>query len=140
MKKLLLIPLFFITLLAAAQDRWTVKLNNKTLVNTTTENEKTNSKTVRPAEWKQQGYLEVVYKEAGTKKEWRRSIFFCDENDNELIRKDDVTRVKIPVATLKKTFAGKTKINIFTTVAPTDPDLAARVRIRRVHLCTLVLP
>jgi hypothetical protein len=83
--------------------------------------------------------MEVTYYDAKGDKGLKRSIFFLDENDDELIREDDVSRVKISSKELKKAFAGKSKIKIFTIAVPTDPELAARVRVRRVHLCTLEL-
>lgn len=132
--------LLFSATLLSAQDSRKVKLNNKTILNTTNEDEAANSKPITAAEWANNGSLEVCYKEKKPQKDWRRSIFFVDENDNELIRKDGVTKVKISVAELKQAFAGKKQIRIFTISLPTDPDLAARVRVRRVHLCTLELP
>ena len=140
MKKIFLSTGFlFATLFAMAQDTWKIKLNNKTLLSTGTEDESANHRSIAVAEWAKKGNLEVCYKETPAKKEWSRSIFFVDENDNELIRKDNVTHAKVSIEALKKAFAGKSKIRIFTTSTPTDPDLAARVRIRRVHLYTLDL-
>ena len=64
---------------------------------------------------------------------------FFDENDQELSRKDNTRNAKITAAELKKLFGDKKKIKIYTIAVPTDPDLAARVRVRRMHLCTLEL-
>lgn len=128
------------SLFLPAQGSWKVLLNNKVLLSTGREDEKANTKKITATEWKKNGYLKVCYEDVKAEKEWCRSFFFNDENDNELIRKDSVTRIKIPIAALKKAFAGRKKIQVFTVSVPTDPDLAARARIRRVHLCTLELP
>jgi hypothetical protein len=145
MKKLLLIQLLLLTAFAvSAQDKydsWKVKLNNKTLLSTHTEDVNANTKKIKLSEWKKNGYLEIIYKnENYNEKEYSRSLFLNDETDHELIRKDGVTTLKISIKQLKKTFSGSKKIIIYTTIAPTDPEVAARVRIRRVHLYTLELP
>lgn len=141
MKKLfLLLPVFFTALLAGAQDGWSVRLNNKTLLNAAKENEQANSRTIKASEWKKNGSLEVIFKKPEAREGWIRYIVFVDENDNELTRKEAAKQVKISLTLLKKLVAGKTKIKIYTFSLPADPDLAARVRVRRVHLCTLVLP
>jgi hypothetical protein len=141
MKKIYLVTLLlFSALFMAAQNNWKVTLNNKTLLSTGKEDEQANCRKISAAAWGADGYLQVAYKDANPEKEWSRSIFFTDEADNELIRNDNTANVKISLSELKKAFAGRNKIKIFTTATPTDPDLAARVRIRRVHLCTLELP
>lgn len=141
MKKIGLATVFLLSVLGlAAQDSWKISIHHKVLLKTAIEDEGANSKPVTSAAWNKKGNLEVCYQEKPVKKDWRRSILFTDENDQELIRKDGVSRVKIPLAELKQAFAGKKKIFIYTISIPTDPDLAARVRVRRVHLCTLELP
>lgn len=81
-----------------------------------------------------------MYKEAKPAAGWIRSLMFFDENDNDLLRKDSISATtKIDNAAIKQLFAGKKKIRIYTISLPTDPNLAARIRVRRVHLCTLEL-
>ena len=141
MKKIyFLAACLFSALFLSAQDSWKITLSNKALLRTTTEDEHANTKAISATAWNGKGKLEVCYTEKPAKKDWRRSILFTDENDNEIIRKDGTGRVKISLAELKQAFAGKKKISIYTISLPTDPDLAARVRVRRVHLCTLELP
>lgn len=103
------------------------------------ENKDNNTQKVKLAELKNNCFLEVAYKENPAKKDWKRSFLFFDENDNELLRKHSTTSTKISGTELKKLFAGKKKIVIYTVSLPTNPDLAARIRVRRVHLCTLEL-
>ena len=122
---------------AQDEDSWTIKLNNQTLLTTSKEDVATNTKRVKKFDWRKNGTLEVVFKEH-EKSVWIRSFLFCDENDNQLLAKDSVSHTKISVGTLRSLFAGKKKIVIYTVVAPSNPMIA--VRIRRIHLCTLLLP
>ncbi len=138
MKRLFpLLTLILTTVIADAQENsWTIKLNNKTLVATTDEDENKNSIKIKAEEWKKNGCLEIQFTEAEPDT-WWRSFLFYDENDNEILRKDSVTSYKIKIGLLRKSFTGKKEIRIYTTISPKDPNLA--VRVRRVHLCTLRL-
>ena len=135
--------LFFITGLiltgffAQAQtDSWKIKLHNRVLLNTNQEDEAKNLKKIKSTDWKKNGYLEIIYTEADPTF-WKRSFLFFDEKDNQLLSIDSTTRVKISLSKLRKLFAGKKEINIYTVASPLNPDIL--VRIRRVHLCTLKL-
>jgi hypothetical protein len=138
-KLLFIITLLFTSFLSSAQDAqdsWKVKLNNKLLLATSREDERANRKTVKSSEWKKSGWLEIRYKEADPGF-WKRYFLFNDEEDHQLLTKDSVTHAKIAIASLRKLFAGKKEIRIYTIVSPLDPNIA--VRLRRVHLCTLHL-
>jgi len=67
-----------------------------------------------------------------------RSFLLVDESDNEILRADSTLHARISLAELRRLFAGKKQLVIYTTISPLDPNLA--IRIRRVHLCTLQLP
>lgn len=141
MKRIYWILVFiFTTLFATAQDNWKIKLNGKVLLSSQAENETVNSKRIKLTELSKKGTLDILYKESPPKSDWKRSLLFFDENDNELLRKDSITaNTRVTTAAIKKLFAGKKKIRIYTISLPTDPNLAARIRVRRVHLCTLEL-
>lgn len=140
MKKFLLLSLITILALAVhAQDSWTIKLNNKTII-TGKADADVPAKTIKRSELSKPGSLQVLYKQSPPKPGWKRSILLFDENDVELSRIDSLTaKSKITSAALKKGFAGKNEIRIYTIALPTDPALAAAVRVRRVHLGTLEL-
>lgn len=141
MKRLLLTSLAFLTaLIISAQDSWRIKLNNKTVLHSSREDVETNTEKIKASAWRKNGYLQILYKDPDAAKDSYRTIIISDETDNELVRQDSVNSLKIPIRTLKKALGGNRKIQIFTTVLPSDPELAARVRVRRVHLCTLELP
>jgi hypothetical protein len=146
MKKMfLLLSLSFAYMLPQAQiqkaDSWKIKWNNKVILETNKNDEAANTRKIKMAGLKKNYFLEISYKESDAQKEkaWKRSFIFFDENDKELLRKDSTRNAKITAAELKKLSGDKKKIMIYTIAIPTDPDLAARVRVRRVHLCTLEL-
>lgn len=123
---------------AEAQDSWTIKLNNKILLTASKEDSFANTKKIKPIEWRKTGYLEVIYKEAEPNSIWNYSFLFNDEKDNQLLVKDSTKHAKVSIATLRKLFAGKKKITIYTAQSPKNSMLA--VRMRRIYLCTLLLP
>lgn len=133
------ISLILLSFSVSAQNSWKICVNNKVVLSAAAEDESSNNKRIGAADWKKDGSLEIAYKEIPVNKSLIRSIILVDENDNELFRKNDVSSLKIPLRELKTTAAGKNKIRIFTIAIPRDPELAARVRVRRVHLCTLEL-
>ena len=121
-----------------AQDSWTIKLNNKLLLNSSKEDEQSNTKKVSRIEWRKSGYLEITYKEA-EKSAFYHSFLLYDENDNQLWTRDSVLHIKIAINSLRKLFADKKKIVIYTLISPRNPMMVG-VRTRRIHLCTLLLP
>lgn len=141
MKTLLLSALLLSTFtIMHAQDSWKIKLNGKVIFTATGEDELKNTKKIKATELSKNGTLDVLYKESVPRESWKRSLLFFDEGDHQLFLKDSVTAVtKINSATLSKLFAGKKKLRIYTIATPTDPNLAARVRVRRVHLVTIEL-
>lgn len=140
MKPVLLFISMVMASFAFGQDSWKVVLNKKQLLKANTESETVNSKKVNRSLFKQPSYLEITYTQKQVTAGWTRSLLFFDENDTELYRKDKVKgTMKISNSILLKLFSTKKNIKIYTISTPTDPSIAATVRIRRVHLCTIDL-
>ena len=146
MKKIiLLIALVSLHMFLQAQkaqpDSWKITWNKKVILETSKSDETANIRKIKAADLKKNYVLQITYKESDPKKikEWNRSFMFFNESDNEISRKDNTRNWKITATELKKLFGDKKKIKIYTIAVPSDPDLAARVRVRRVHLCTLEL-
>jgi hypothetical protein len=116
-------------------DTWNIKWKGEVILSATAENEKENVKSVVLDD---ASILVVRYKEAVAKADWARSILIFGEGDNELMRINSKA-AKIGAEELKKAIGNNKTIKIYTVSLPTDPEMAARVRVRRVHLCTLVL-
>ena len=129
---------FFISLSTLAQPGWKVLLNGKTVLNTTVEDEAKNIIRIKKTDLKKKRGLSVLYTEEAKKKNWEREIALYDENDRELIRQKGV-QLKLSNSALQSYFKNSKKIAIYTLAFPADPKLRAAIRIRRVHLCTLIL-
>lgn len=140
MKRLYILSLVLLSVFfASAQDSWTIKMNKSTVLSGTTKTGQVKTKKLKASEWKENGSFEVIYKDKEKEEGWARTIILGDEEGNDIIRKDNVTNLKLELKYLRKEFSTQKKIMVYTFKTPTDPDLAARVRIRRVHLCTLEL-
>lgn len=138
MKRFLLFTVLVLSVLfvQAQEGKWKIKMNGKTLLYTSKEDVKINTKKISATEWKKSGYLEISFTE-DVPDMWKRSYLFVDENDEQLFSVENTTKAKIPLSKLRKLFAGKKELTIYTIIAPINPDIA--IRIRRVHLCTLKL-
>jgi hypothetical protein len=139
--KLVLSILFstLITMAVNAQDTdsWLVKWDGEKVLSTSNEDKTANTKTVKVPSNPSKSKLEIEYKPR--KESLKRSFILFGKNDNELMRFEDTWSAKICYADLLKSIGDEKQIEIYTIAIPTDPDLAARVRVRRVHLCTLIL-
>ncbi len=125
--------------MSSAQDSWKVYLNKTECLKSNEENESKNIISITQASLNKTGELAITYIEDEPQKDWRRIISIFDKNDNELFKKENVRMLKIPNARVKNLFKNKSSLHIYTWALPNDPDLAARIRIRRVHLCTIKL-
>jgi len=139
MKKLfLLITVFIISMTIYGQQRWTVSHQKMVILKNVEEDPESNTITVTKSSLSQEGNLTFTFK-------------INDGTVNRTLMADDSSRVgikswenikkttSISNAELKKLFNGRTKIMFYFTEIPKDPAKAAVVRMRPVHLCTLVL-
>ena len=125
-----------LALRSSAQEHWTVVLNNKPLLTAKTEDTANNIATINDIK---KGALVVTYVPAKPQPGWGRRIAVYDATDNELYSKETMTLV-VPAKSLKQWHRNNSKqIKIYTWAVPKDPDQAIKVRVRRVHLCTINL-
>ena len=139
MKKLfLLITAFIFSMTIYGQQRWTVSHQKMVILKNVEEDPESNTITVTKSSLSQEGNLTFTFK-------------INDGTVNRTLMADDSSRVgikswenikkttSISNAELKKLFNGRTKIMFYFTEIPKDPAKAAVVRMRPVHLCTLML-
>lgn len=130
----LLIVFLLLSFNVMAQDNWKVKQNDRVVLKADGEDEEKNVVTIRSSA---PAALSILLGGKAPEKDWTRSIFIVDANDNEVYRKDNVQQLKLTAALVKKLSANNKTLRVFTIALPNDPEVAARVRVRRVHLCTL---
>jgi regulator of protease activity HflC (stomatin/prohibitin superfamily) len=142
MKSLLFIVLLFSAFSAYSQDNaeWKIIINKKTIFSAKQEDEQKNIDTISLSDVKPNKNFIISYFETidNAKKSWKRIIGIYNESDKELIRKDAVA-LKLNTTQVRKWLFDNKKIKIYSWSLPKDPKEAARVRVRRVHLCTIVL-
>ena len=138
MKVLFAFLLSFAGSLAIAQDSWKVCLDKKVLLSTSSEDAEKNVIALSTSDLKKNKSFVLSYKESSAQKGWERSISIYSEKDEEL-QKQKGKKFILKTSELKKLFQKSTALKIYTTYLPTDPKMKSQIRVRRVHLCTLVL-
>ena len=144
MKRIICVSFAFIAILSvSAQNEidWNVFHDKQKLFSSSIENEEQNNLTVKLSDLKSGKDFIISYRGVNSpdnKGAWKRTIGVYTPADKELYRKDSAI-VKIPDQQLKKMLQENKIIKVYTWALPKDPKEAARVRIRRVHLCTIML-
>lgn len=136
MKTLFTFLLSVAALALNAQDSWKVSLDKKSLLSTSSEDAEKNVVKLSAADLKKS--LVIAYTEASPQKGWERTITIYNDKDAEL-KKATSKKLTLKASDLKKLFEKSKTLKIYTVNMPTDPKMKAQVRIRRVHLCTLIL-
>ena len=119
---------------------WGISHDKEKLFSSSIENEEQNNLSVKISDFKSGKNFTITYWAANSDKkaEWKRTIGLYTSADKELYRKDSDV-VKVPDQLIKKMLQENKTIKVYTWSLPKDPKEAARVRIRRVHLCTIML-
>jgi hypothetical protein len=132
-----LVGFFMVYAQKSRSESWTITHNSKLKLRAAEEAPEKNSISIPSAELKKNGNLVVAYTEAQPQKGWKRSIMVFDEKDNELSTVSG-TVFKITNAKLRSLKeSGIYIIKIYTWSLPTDPELAARIRVARKHIGTI---
>jgi hypothetical protein len=135
---LILIPLFALATKSFSQDSWKLVLNGKTLMTTSAEDAVKNVVTIKLSDLKKKNDFTVTYTAKPQKDKWERTMAIFTDKDDELFKQQG-SKLKIKNATLLSLFKKSKTLKIYTWSLPTDPKLKASVRIRRIHLCTIIL-
>jgi hypothetical protein len=123
---------------ALAQDSWKVVHNGKQKLAASAEKPDGNVVTVNRADLSRTGTFVIKYNEAEPQTGWTRTITMVDKGETEL-HTHTGNLFTISNANLKKLFASVNTIYVYSWSLPNDPELAARIRVRRVHLSTIKL-
>jgi hypothetical protein len=138
MKALYCLLFFFISTVALAQSQsWRITQNGKLLLQATEENSEKNIITVNRADLNRPDFLWVRFAGA-TAGGWVRTIYITGEKNEELA-KHSGNLFRISNSTLKALFKNRSRVLIYTYTMPTDPKLKATVKVRRIHLCTVLI-
>jgi hypothetical protein len=140
MKTFTLITAIFISIVMSAQTSWTISHNNKVVLKVKSEDESKNVINIKKADLDKKGSLVVSYIKP-VNDTWNRNLVVGDSTLESSAAKQNGNTISfsIPNATLKSLLQKQNKLMLYTVSIPSDPALAASVRVRRVHLCTVWL-
>ncbi|WP_155990245.1 hypothetical protein [Terrimonas ferruginea] len=119
-----------------AKPYWEISLGKQTILKSREENKESNQ--VVLTKDKLQQSLTIAYYDEDPSL-YIRSIMITNAEGNTVFRKESVTQLTISAKEFAALWQNNTTLEIQTFGLPSDPELAARVRIRPRHLCTFVL-
>ncbi|MBL7746903.1 MAG: hypothetical protein JNM19_05710 [Chitinophagaceae bacterium] len=139
MKKLFLLTgLLFTLTTMQAQTKWTVSCTGKAVLKNVTEDTEKNILKIKRSSLSKTGNISIAFDKKDTAA--IRTIMADDTNRSGLKNWEDVTKpVTITNAELQELFTGRNRIELYYTEIPRDPAKAALVRVRPVHLCSVIL-
>ena len=144
----LLISFMAITNLVMAQLKWKIKLGTKTVLQTAGENESKNVFRLSRTQIGIKSNLIISYQVAADEKDWVRNLMIDDSTGAGIAESPTASAIKQGTVEVKYTITNKKlkellkkhkKIKLFYTSIPSDPEQAALVRVRKVHICTFSL-
>ena len=149
MKKILLLLLLIsVTHMVKAQLPWKVKLGSKYVLQTTDEDTEKNVLVLTSSKIGTKNSLTLSYKIPADEKDWVRTVMFDDMNGSTIAENPSITIAKKGTSTvsyfitnkqLKQILKKYKKLTVYFTSIPSDPEKAAMVRVRKVHICTISL-
>jgi len=119
-----------------AKPYWEISLGKQTVLKSREENKESNQ-VVLTKDKLQQSLTIAYYDEDHSL--YIRSIMITNAEGNTVFRKESVTQLTISAKEFAALWQNNTTLEIQTFGMPSDPELAARVRLRPRHLCTFVL-
>ncbi|MFL5772944.1 MAG: hypothetical protein ACJ75F_07295 [Flavisolibacter sp.] len=137
MKNFFLFLFALIPFTMSAQDSWKVQLNDKVVLKTSEENSEKNVIKISASSLQKKKDFIISYSEGEKKKGWQRFITIYNDQDGELYKQTG-NKIKMKNSVLSSLFEKSKTLKVYTWSLPTDPKLKQTVRVRRVHLCTLV--
>lgn len=139
MKKMILLTGLLVSfLMMDAQTTWSISNSGKTVLKNVGENPSKNVIKIKKSALQQTGNITIHFTK--NDKEHIRTVMVNDIANIGIGSWENVTApIVITNAALKKLFNSGNKINFYFTEIPSDPEKAALVRVRMIHLVTIVL-
>jgi len=135
--------IIFIAPFARAQESasWKVSLGKKNILTGTAEDTSKNIISFKKADLTNNGMFKIEYTEPknSATKGWVRTIALMDTASAVVAQRDSTNELRFYNKDMLKILWSRKKVTLYTWAAPADPAMAAAIRIRRQHLCTIVL-
>ena len=124
---------FFLGSALFAQGGWKVRLGWNVILDASAEDTAKNVAIVDAGKLRA---LTLVYLERSIDPGWERFLAVYDENDREVLQQKG-KQLRITRARLSSLLKASPTLKFYTWALPSDPNEKARVKVRRLHLCTL---
>lgn len=135
--------LLSISLFAQENISWKVVLNKKTVLEAgPTADSLKNIIQVTKTMLDNRNVFKLDYSEVNTlssKPGWRRTMALVDTLGTSIVERDSTSQFYLYNRDLMKALWGRNKLVIYTWAKPMDAGMAAAIRLRRTHLCTIEL-
>lgn len=139
MKKIILTILTFTFLtMAEAQESWTICYGKKSLLKKVSEDKEKNSFTINKSSLSGNSKLTIQLHAVDTAN-YITLMANLDNGNNVKEWEYNSKTFRITAGELKTLFGSESKLHFYYRSLPKDPEKAAVVRIRPVHVCTITL-
>ena len=120
---------------------WKVYLGKKNILTGTAEDTSKNFISLKKADLTNNSRFKVEYIEPknSATKGWVRTIALMDSTSAVVAQRDSSNALEFYNKDVLRILWSRKKVSFYTWAAPADPAMAAAIRIRRQHLCTIVL-
>lgn len=140
----ILLSLLVITFFTKAQEgaSWKIVLNKKSILNASGDEDSLKNRVqIKKSDLSNNNIFKVEYVEAKNSitKGWVRTIALLDTTSAIVVQQDSISLLQFYNKDMMKLLWTRKKVNVYTWVKPLDPGMAAAIRIRRYHLCTIEL-
>lgn len=139
MKKIFLLSLLAsVTLFASAQTSSSITYLGKKVLKNATENPEKNIIKIQRKSLNKPGNFIISFNNYDTA--YKRTVMVDDANRQGIKNFEEINKpLTISNKELKKLLTGRNKIVIHYSKIPSDPSKAAIVRMRPIHICTVVV-
>ena len=136
----ILVLVFSLTTMAQKYDSWEIFHNRREVASFNLKKETEDEKKVlllnRALE--EPGFFIITYTPAAEYADCTRNFVICDSTGKELRKFDNLgSQLKMLNDDIARLIGDRQKIKIYSWAIPSDPKLAASIRVRRILLCTI---
>ena len=136
----ILVLVFSLTTMAQKYDSWEIFHNRREVASFNLKKETEDEKKVlllnRALE--EPGFFIITYTPASEYADWTRNFVICDSTGKEIRKFDNLgSQLKMLNDDIARLIGDRQKIKIYSWAIPSDPKLAASIRVRRILLCTI---
>lgn len=121
---------------------WKIILNKKAILTASGQEDTLKNKLqLKKSDLANNNIFKIEYSEPknSTTRGWVRTIVIMDTTSAVVVQQDSVSLLQLYNKDLMKLLWSRQKVDVYTWLKPLDPGMAAAIRIRRFHLCTIEL-